>query len=315
MINRAPTTSEAPKVEREVDLLQTLRHPRIVNLMGVCRDMGATEGYLGLVLEMMETGSLYHILHDASMDAVAKRPSDLQACLKCCLDIAEGMRFLHHSNVLHRDLKSDNVLIDRYGGCKIADFGLSTVKDHTQTTGVMATPAWMAPEVMLGAKFSSASDMYSFGVIIWEIFTGEIPWPNMQLVTVVTLVAIQGQRLPVPETLPRDLKGLVEGCFGAAEGRATFDDACELLSSLLASNPRPVPVLPISSGISLAELESVLSDVVTLLSSHMESRNEDIRLQLEEMKKVVSGGGDKDKIFQELSELKRRLDARSLRLL
>jgi serine/threonine protein kinase len=118
--------------------------------MGVCRDLNEMEGNLGLIFEMMETGSLHHILHGVSLDALAKRPSSHLTRLRYCLEIADGMRFLHHSQVLHQDLRSGNILIDRDGRCKIADFWLSTLEESPTIT----SSAWTAPEVISGIPFS-----------------------------------------------------------------------------------------------------------------------------------------------------------------
>jgi serine/threonine protein kinase len=220
-----------------VALLQYLRHPRVLILMGVCRDMGPTEGGMGLIFELMESGSLYDLLHGSSEDAVSNRPSDLMAKLTLCLDIADGMRFLHSSRVLHRDLKSANILLDRDGRCKIADFGLSTLKDSTaasQTAGLMATPAWTDPEVALGAQFSRASDMYSFGVVVWEIFSGQIPWKGLTLMAVATQVSVQGKRLTIPETFPSAVRGLLSSCFDISPKRPDFVCAIRLIEEIIA---------------------------------------------------------------------------------
>jgi serine/threonine protein kinase len=223
-------------VEREVALLQLLRHPRVLTLMGVCREMGLMEGSIGLIFELMESGSLYDLLHSISEDIVMNRPSNLISKLTLCLDIAEGMNFLHSSNILHRDLKSANILLDRNKRCKIADFGLSTFKDHTaatQTAGLIATPAWTDPEVALGAKFSKASDIYSYGVIVWEIFSGDIPWDGMPIVSILTQVSVQGHRLDIRDTFPAAIRGLLNLCFGESSNRPDFLCAIELFQEML----------------------------------------------------------------------------------
>lgn len=186
----------------------------------------------------MERGSLYHILHDKLPNAVAHHPTIITSKLRICLDIVDGMRFLHHSGLLHRDLKSANVLIDCDGRCKIADFGLSTIRDMnaTQTTGIMATPSWMAPEVMTGAQFAPSSDVYSFGVIMWELFSGEIPWNGLPVVTVIGTVGFQGKRLPIPEACPPLVRQLLTGCFGPAEARPTFHGMFDPFAQLLLEN-------------------------------------------------------------------------------
>jgi serine/threonine protein kinase len=248
--------------------------------MGVCRDMGPTEGSMGLIFELMESGSLYDLLHGSSEDAVSNRPSDLMSKLRLCLDIADGMRFLHDSNIIHRDLKSANILLDRDGRCKIADFGLSTLKESTaasQTAGLMATPAWTDPEVALGAKFSNASDVYSFGVVVWEIFSGEVPWDDMTLVAIVTQVAVQGKRLTIPETFPSAVRELLSSCFDISPRRPDFPSVIQRLEDLakLQSGRQREPAM----GISEERIKQIMDEMAV--------RNEGMMGELlEEMKRI-----------------------------
>jgi serine/threonine protein kinase len=110
------------------------------------------------------------------------------------------MRFLHGSNLLHRDLKSPNVLVDSDGKAKIADFGLSAfyATQMTHMTNVAGTAAWSAPEVLKGEDMRGSADVYSFGVILWEIVTGDVPWAGKTALQVITLVALQDRRLEMP---------------------------------------------------------------------------------------------------------------------
>lgn len=116
----------------------------------------------------MERGSLYRVLHDE--DAVAVRPSTLIEKLEICLHIAEGMTFLHDSDILHRDLNSNNILVDNCGRCKISGFGLSITEDLSKSNvaEVVGSYEWTAPEVLNGEMYSKSSDVYSYGVIYWE---------------------------------------------------------------------------------------------------------------------------------------------------
>jgi serine/threonine protein kinase len=223
-----------------VAILHSLRHPRILTLMGVCRPMNPQEGYIGLIFELMEGGSLHDLLHRVPEEEVegSIRPLDLAWRLNICLDIAEGMRFLHSSGILHRDLKSANVLLSVEGRCKIADFGLSTFKDSavTQTAGVLATPAWTDPEVLKGArKHSEASDMYSFGVVVWEVFSGEIPWAGESVMRILAMTAYEGQRLPIRDSFPESVKGFLASAFNESTERPSFSSVFRLFQDLVNS--------------------------------------------------------------------------------
>lgn len=197
----------------ELAVLTTLRHPRILNLMAICHDVPPAEGLVGLLTEFMERGSLYSILHDTSESARAIRPKTVKDKLLVCLDIAEGMRFLHNSRLIHRDLKSANVLVDRDGRCKISDFGLSKYRELSMThiTGGagMGTVAWSAPEMLRGEDIREAADVYSYGVILWELATGDLPWAGLTTMQVMSMVAVLNRALPIPALSERSHSGSI----------------------------------------------------------------------------------------------------------
>ena len=247
----------------ELSVLSTLHHPRILTLMAVCRDLQASEGSVALLTEWMDRGNLYALLHgrtgtssagvvgaasaSASASAVAvvegvdrqRFPATLVQRLRLATDIADGMRFLHESRVIHRDLKSHNVLVDADGRAKIADFGLSSTRElsASHVTGLIGTVAWTAPEVLAGDEHMRGSaDVYSFGVVLWELLTGEVPWAGKPLVQVMSLVAVLGQRLPVPTAspvCPASVCNLLPRCFGDAQSRPCFSELFLTLSDQL----------------------------------------------------------------------------------
>lgn len=93
------------------------------------------------------------------------------------VDIARGLAFLHHRRVVHLDVKSPNILLDSFGAAKVADVGLSRVMNTALTTGrdFVGTFAWAAPELILAGRCTEKADIFSFGVVLWEICTGERP--------------------------------------------------------------------------------------------------------------------------------------------
>lgn len=157
---------------QEVEMLQGLRHKNIVLYMGVCIDKS---GYM-MVTEYMERGSLFELIHTERL--VQNLP--LSQLLEMIKDITEAMVFIHSKNILHCDLKSKNILVDENLNLKIADFGLSRIKDPlSEYLGSLAknleahkrarigTPSWMSPEILRGEKYEAASDVYSFGMVLW----------------------------------------------------------------------------------------------------------------------------------------------------
>jgi serine/threonine protein kinase len=157
--------------------------------MAVCKDIPEGECILGILTEYCARGSLYHLLHELN----GLRQAQLIDKLQIALDIASGMSFLHGSRIFHRDLKSGNVLIDSTGRAKITDFGLSKLVDMTMThvTGVTGSVALTAPEVLQEEVYRDTADVYSFGVILWELLMNEIPWQKRTLVHIVTAILVK----------------------------------------------------------------------------------------------------------------------------
>eukprot|EP01035_Chromulina_nebulosa_P017666 gene17666-23253_t len=228
----------------ELQVLAKLRHPKLLILMGVVRDLQANEGNTAMITEFMSRGSLYHTLHES--DNTSIYPSTLLDKLKCGLDIADGMRFLHQSNVIHRDLKSANILVNDEGRCKISDFGLSTFKEvnMTHVTGIIATFAWTSPEVLRGESMRFSADVYSFGVILWELMTNLIPWTGLSLPQIVAVVAYQNKTLVLPndteivQSFPLQSRELIRRCFSEESQRPDFNECYDKIHELLTAKIR-----------------------------------------------------------------------------
>lgn len=143
--------------------------------MGICRDPPL------MITEYIELGSLSSVLH-SSMHLTAKE------LLRMGLDICQGLLFLHSSPqaILHRDLKSDNCLVDSHLRVKICDFGLARFKNTVlKDTNPLGTFAYMAPEVVANQKYSSKSDVYAFGMLLWEIIYRLKPFEGLDPVQIV----------------------------------------------------------------------------------------------------------------------------------
>mmetsp|Transcript_14727 Transcript_14727/g.33394 ORF Transcript_14727/g.33394 Transcript_14727/m.33394 type:complete len:180 (+) Transcript_14727:3-542(+) len=121
------------------------------------------------------------------------------------VQVAEGMAFLHSRSppVVHRDLKSHNVLIDAAGECKLCDFGLVDMKEVTA-----GTPNYMAPELFLAKPYSTPVDVFAFGVLLNEMFAREVPWDGYRPMEIKEMV-LQGERPPTPKTMPQLLGRLL----------------------------------------------------------------------------------------------------------
>jgi hypothetical protein len=240
---RSTSAVTAAAMESEIGILQSMHHPRIISMLAVCKDMRDGEGSAGLLMEHMPNGSLHDVLHSDDAAGTFKLRM-LAEKLQVAVDICDGMRFLHDTNLAHRDFKSANVLVDADGRAKISDFGLSAYYQASMThmTNATGTAAWSAPEVLMGDPVRPPADVYSAGVVLWEIFTGKTPWEGKSVVQIISLVGVQRRKLDIPVSSPNCPQAVIDllgRCFADADSRPTFHEMHGVLHALLvAENER-----------------------------------------------------------------------------
>ncbi|XP_019621594.1 PREDICTED: uncharacterized protein LOC109467910 [Branchiostoma belcheri] len=258
----------------EVSLLRELRHPRVVLLLGVC-----TAADLPImVLEYMAQGSLYHWLHGEN------RP-DLDHVLyyQIARDTSLGMNYLHNRKpaVLHLDLKSMNVLLDSQLRAKIADFGFSKLRHDadvkaSQSGHLRGTPAWMAPELINQGNITTKVDVYSFGMILWEMLTRKHPYLGLSMFQVMECVRLN-QRPDIPDYCPIGLSRLIGLCWAHNPARRpSFKDILISLESL--SFPPEWRSLLSAAGIPRQAMEDANSAqrIIHLVSNSVVLSREDL---------------------------------------
>ncbi|XP_072887395.1 mitogen-activated protein kinase kinase kinase 11-like [Hemitrygon akajei] len=205
-------SATAQNVRQEARLFAMLRHSNIIGLMGVCLQ----EPNLCLVMEYASGGALNR--------ALAGRRIPPHVLVNWAVQIGQGMRYLHDEAivpVIHRDLKSNNVLLfqpivddDMEGKTlKITDFGLAREWHRTTKMSTAGTYAWMAPEVIKTSTFSKGSDVWSYGVLLWELLTGEVPYKGIDGLAVAYGVAVNKLTLPIPSTCPEMFAQLMSECW------------------------------------------------------------------------------------------------------
>ncbi|KAI5664839.1 hypothetical protein M9H77_24162 [Catharanthus roseus] len=221
---------------REVQIMKRLRHPNIVLFMGAV----TKPPNLSIVTEYLSRGSLYRLLHKPG----AREVLDERRRLYMAYDVAKGMNYLHKRNppIVHRDLKSPNLLVDKKYTVKVCDFGLSRLKANTflSSKSAAGTPEWMAPEVLRDEPSNEKSDVYSFGVILWELATLQQPWGNLNPAQVVAAVGFKGKRLEIPRDVDPRIAKLIESCWANESWkRPSFTSVMESLKSLIKPSTTP----------------------------------------------------------------------------
>ncbi|XP_064971410.1 serine/threonine/tyrosine-protein kinase HT1-like isoform X1 [Musa acuminata AAA Group] len=196
----------------EVAFLSRLYHPNIVQFIAACKKPPV----YCIITEYMSQGTLRMYLHK-------KEPYSLstETILRLALDISRGMRYLHSQGVIHRDLKSHNLLLNDEMRVKVADFGTSCLETQCrESKGNMGTYRWMAPEMIKEKPYTRKVDVYSFGIVLWELTTALVPYQGMTPVQAAyaaseKLHLPQNLRPPLSTTCSPVLNNLIKSCWSA----------------------------------------------------------------------------------------------------
>ncbi|XP_053554715.1 mitogen-activated protein kinase kinase kinase 13 [Bombina bombina] len=186
--------------ETDIKHLRKLKHPNVIAFKGVCTQAPC----YCLIMEYCAHGQLYEVLR-------AGRKVTPRLLVDWSCGIASGMNYLHLHKIIHRDLKSPNVLVTHTDTVKISDFGTSKeLSDKSTQMSFAGTVAWMAPEVIRNEPVSEKVDIWSFGVLLWELLTGEIPYKDVDSSAIIWGVGSNSLHLPVPSTCPDGFKILMK---------------------------------------------------------------------------------------------------------
>uniref|UniRef100_A0A674PGG6 Mitogen-activated protein kinase kinase kinase n=1 Tax=Takifugu rubripes TaxID=31033 RepID=A0A674PGG6_TAKRU len=189
--------------ETEIKHLRKLKHPNIITFKGVCTQAPC----YCILMEYCAQGQLYEVLR-------AGRKITPSLLVDWSMGIAGGMNYLHLHKIIHRDLKSPNMLITHDDLVKISDFGTSKeLSDKSTKMSFAGTVAWMAPEVIRNEPVSEKVDIWSFGVVLWEMLTGEIPYKDVDSSAIIWGVGNNSLQLPIPESCPDGFKILLRQCW------------------------------------------------------------------------------------------------------
>ena len=247
--------TDLEKAEFHVERRQLARvnHPNIIRLYGAC-----TSHFILLVMEYAECGSLYKVLHQAKPQPEYNAGHAVSWALQC----AKGVAYLHSLKpkpLIHRDLKSPNLLLVNHGiTLKICDFGTACDKSTIMTNN-KGSAAWMAPEVFEGITYSEKCDVFSWGIILWEVLARRLPFEEIGGNDLRVLWAIhQDQRPPLIANCPPPLENLMTVCWDKdVSVRPHMSEVVSEMAELLPFFPGgDQPIKFLETGLSEKEIPS-----------------------------------------------------------
>ncbi|KAI3761359.1 hypothetical protein L1987_51773 [Smallanthus sonchifolius] len=227
---------------QEVVVWHKLDHPNVTKFIGAT--MGSSElfiqtenGLVGMpsniccvVVEYLPGGALKSYL-------IKNRRKKLpfKVVIQLALDMARGLSYLHSQKIVHRDVKTENMLLDKTRTVKIADFGVARVEasNPNDMTGETGTLGYMAPEVLNGNPYNRKCDVYSFGICLWEIYCCDMPYPDLSFSEVTSAVVRQNLRPDIPRCCPSSLSNVMKQCWDAnPDKRPEMDEVVTMLEAI-----------------------------------------------------------------------------------
>lgn len=227
----------ATRLERqfmqEVHCLSQLHHPNIVQFVAA----SWKPPVCCLIMEYVPGGSLRAFLRKYEPGSIP-----VKTIISMALDVALGMEYLHSQGIVHRDLKSENLVLTDNLHLKLTDFGVGCLETECDLRSAdTGTYRWMAPEMISHKHYSKKVDVYSFGIVLWELVTGLLPFQNMTPVQVAYAVVNKNMRPPTPDDCPLPLRNLMEQCWNSSpEQRPCFYQIVQTLEDL--ENQEPFPL-------------------------------------------------------------------------
>lgn len=220
----------------EIQLMMNLRHPNIVQFIGASWNSYSN---ICFVTEFLDRGDLFAVLRNPANKLTWAEP-----ILRMTIDTSRGMAYLHSMKppIIHRDLKSMNILVSSTWGCKVSDFGLSREKSVDETMSVTGTPLWLPPEMIRGERYTEKADVYSFGIVLSELDTRKIPYHDIKAKgarnkkvsgsTLMHMVAYDNLRPSLSPNCMNSVRELYERCTSDDQSeRPTFEEIVMVLEN------------------------------------------------------------------------------------
>ncbi|CAN6462830.1 unnamed protein product [Victoria cruziana] len=244
--NEAETAALRASFKQEVAVWHKLDHPNVTKFVGA--SMGTSELKIParsslnnihetiparaccVVVEYLPGGTLKQYLIKNR-----RRKLAFKVVIQIALDLSRGLSYLHSRKIAHRDVKTENMLLDSSRTLKIADFGVARVEAQNpkDMTGETGTLGYMAPEVLNGQPYNRKCDVYSFGICLWEIYCCEMPYPDLSFAEVSSAVVRQNLRPEIPRCCPSALATVMKKCWDAnPDKRPEMDEVVRMLEAI-----------------------------------------------------------------------------------
>ncbi|KDP40216.1 hypothetical protein JCGZ_02214 [Jatropha curcas] len=238
----AETVALRTSFRQEVAVWHKLTHPNVTKFVGASMGTSnlkvpAKDGQTSfpsraccVVVEYLPGGTLKQYLIRNR-----RRKLAYKVVIQIALDLSRGLSYLHSKKIVHRDVKTENMLLDAHRTLKIADFGVARVEAQNprDMTGETGTLGYMAPEVLDGKPYNRRCDVYSFGICLWEIYCCDMPYPDLSFADVSSAVVRQNLRPEIPRCCPSSLASIMRKCWDAnPEKRPEMSDVVRMLENI-----------------------------------------------------------------------------------
>ncbi|XP_010525217.1 PREDICTED: serine/threonine-protein kinase HT1-like [Tarenaya hassleriana] len=237
----AETATLRASFRQEVAVWHNLDHPNVTKFVGASMgtrnlkipssdEQSLPSRACCVVVEYLPGGTLKQFLIRNRRKKLAYK-----VVIQLALDLSRGLSYLHSKKIVHRDVKTENMLLDTSRNLKIADFGVARVEAQNpkDMTGETGTLGYMAPEVLDGKPYNRRCDVYSFGICLWEIYCCDMPYADLSFVQVSSAVVRQNLRPDIPRCCPTALANIMKRCWeGNAEKRPEMEDVVRMLEGL-----------------------------------------------------------------------------------
>ncbi|KAB2625452.1 serine/threonine-protein kinase HT1-like [Pyrus ussuriensis x Pyrus communis] len=242
----AETAALRASFQKEVAVWHKLDHPNVTKFIGASMGTSdlkiptkgsSSDGVIShparaccVIVEYVAGGTLKQYL-------IRNRHKKLafKVVVQLALDLSRGLSYLHSQKIVHRDVKTENMLLDTRINLKIADFGVARVEAQNprDMTGETGTLGYMAPEVLDGKPYNRRCDVYSFGICLWEIYCCDMPYPDLSFADVSSAVVRQNLRPEIPKCCPSSLANIMRMCWdGNADKRPEMGEVVKMLEAI-----------------------------------------------------------------------------------